>query len=186
MIRNPIHRKCLPAGPGEAGFTMIEVIVVVVLTSILATFVFGIISQSVGILVATGIRKERADDAVMALEKMSREIREAKIESVPLLVDSNTLEFEKNVPYEGTAYEEIGGEDPNEKIRFVLDTSTNKLMRQSAPAGGSLPGDSTSGNVLSMNVESFNVNYSADTVNIELVFSNGSTWHTVVRPRNME
>jgi prepilin-type N-terminal cleavage/methylation domain-containing protein len=63
---------------GEAGFTLIEMIIVIVIASILGGFIFQILTKSLGAQIAMQNRKERADDAILVSEKISREIREAK------------------------------------------------------------------------------------------------------------
>ena len=103
-----------PPRSGEAGFTMIELIIVIVLTSILGTFVFQIVTNSLNTLITMRTRKERADDAVLVLEKISREVREAK--SIDT-AGSNTLIFVKNVTSSSAT---------NTAVKFILNTSTNK------------------------------------------------------------
>ncbi|MBT6051214.1 MAG: type II secretion system protein, partial [Candidatus Scalindua sp.] len=75
----PINKEngCKTAQSGEAGFTLIEMIIVVVLSSILGTFIFGVLTKSLAAQRNMQVRKERSDDAVLALERISREVREA-------------------------------------------------------------------------------------------------------------
>ena len=163
-----------PPRSGEAGFTIIELIIVIVLTSILGTFVFQIVTNSLNTLITMRTRKERADDAIMTLEKISREVREAKSITT---ASGSTLTFEKNV---------TSSSDTNTAVKFILNTSTNKLMRQSATTIGGLPGDDTSGSVMAENVSDFIVIKDAtdNWVSLELDFFNGSEWETKIYPRN--
>ncbi len=174
-----IHRKyrCQSAQGGEAGFTFIEMIIVMVLASILGIFMFQILTKSLDAQIAMQKRKERADDAVLLLERISREVREAK--SVNVDTTDDILKFEKNIP---------AGEDTNKWVKYVRDTDTKDLMRQSATSTAvlsDLPNDNTSGNVLAKNVESFSVSEDGNNaIYLELEFSSGSEWQTRVFPRN--
>jgi type II secretory pathway pseudopilin PulG len=73
-----MNRKCkrkqrAPKG-GEAGFTMVELVLVIVLTSILGMFGFQILTNSLLAQRNMQVRKEHSDDAVLALNKISSEI----------------------------------------------------------------------------------------------------------------
>jgi len=178
MTPTPINRKngCKSTQNGEAGFTMIELVIVLVLASILGTFIFQIVTNSLNTLITMRTRKERADDAILVLEKISREVKEAKtINSV----GSNTLIFEKNA---------TSSADTNKFVKFIRNTSTNRLRRQSATSLGSLPGNSTSGNVVAENVTVFNASGEAGSTGnrivITLELSSGAEWETKIYPRN--
>lgn len=155
-------------------------IMVLVLTSILGTFIFQIVNQSLNTLITMRTKKEMSDDAVMSLDKISREVREAK--NITSTV-SNKLVFEKNVS---------SSADTNKWVKYVRDTSTKDLLRQSASSEANLlalPDDNTSGDIIAENVTSFNVSSQAcsgagNRVVIELEFSSGSEWETKIYPRN--
>ena len=78
ILINAMNRKCKRkqrvSKGGEAGFTMVELILVIVLTSILGTFGFQILTQSLLAQRNMQVRKEHSDDAVLALDKISSEI----------------------------------------------------------------------------------------------------------------
>ena len=78
---------------GEAGFTMVELLLVVVLTSILGVFGFQILTQCLLAQRDMQVRKEHSDDGVLAMEQISRELREAVGSSI--LTSTDTLEFRK-------------------------------------------------------------------------------------------
>jgi prepilin-type N-terminal cleavage/methylation domain-containing protein len=167
MTPTPINRK-----NGEAGFTMIELVIVLVLASILGAFVFQIVTNSLDTYISMRKRKERADDAVLVLEKISREVRAANdINSA----GSDILIFKRA--------------DTGKAVKFIRNSSTNKLRRQSAADVASLPGSSSSGNIVAENVSVFNCSSEAGSgsinrVVIDLQFSDGSEWETKVYPRN--
>ena len=162
----------------EAGFTLIELIIVITIASILGTFILSIITKSLAAQINMQRRKERSDDAVLSLERISKELREATtINST----GSNVLIFEKNI---------TSSKDTNLFIRYVRNTSNNRLRRQSATTLAGLPSDSTSGNKVAENVtvfsSSLNLEYdsSLNIVVIELTFADGSEWETKVFPMN--
>lgn len=183
MTRMPINKRCRHKSPqvGEAGFTLIEMIIVIVLASILGTFIFQVLTKSLGAQIAMQTRKERADDAVMVLEKISREITEAKEVTVPVdntSSNTSTLTFEKNV---------TSGFDTNVHVKYMLDAGTNKIMRYSANLASGLSG--ATGIVVAENVSSFAVTKepgggAEDRIVLSLDFTNGSQWQTKIYPRN--
>ena len=163
---------------GEAGFTLIEMIIVIVLASILGIFIFQVLTKSLGTQIAMQTRKERDDAAIMILEKIGREIKEARtINSA----GSDILIFEKNVTM---------SMDTNTFVRYVRNTATNRLRRQSATSLGALPGDSTSGNIVAENVTFFSIDAqthygsSVDMITIDVELADGSDWMTRIYPRN--
>lgn len=170
----PIYRKHKRKSPrnGEAGFTMIELVIVLVLASILGTFVFQIVTNSLNTYITMRKRKERADDAVLVLEKISREVRAANdINSA----GSDILIFKRA--------------DTGKAVKYIRNTATNMLRRQSAADVASLPGNSSSGNIVAENVIVFNASSEAGSgsinrVVIDLQFTDGSEWETKIYPRN--
>jgi len=167
---------------GEAGFTLIEMIIVIVIASILGGFIFQILTKSLGAQIAMQNRKERDDDAILVSEKISREIREAKN---IVYAGNNQLVFEKNV---------TSSTDTNTFIQYVRDIPTKRLMRQSAATLAGFPGNSTSGNIVAEHVTVFTASTSqsygssVNLIDFDLVFAEpgliGSEWNTKVQPRN--
>ncbi len=177
MPMNRKHKRQNTEG-AEAGFTLIELIIVIALASILNTFIFSIITKSLAAQINMQERKVRSDDAVMSLERIGRELREAtNINNI----SSNQLIFEKNV---------TSSADANKFVKFVLNPSTNELRRQSATTYGGLPGNNTSGDLVARFVTGFSssqqANYgsSLKAVVLNLTFDSGSVWRTKVFPRN--
>ncbi len=176
----PINRKHKRqyTQDGEAGFTLIEMIMVVVISSILGTFIFGVLTKSLSAQIAMQERKERSDDANLVQEKISREVKEATAINNTC---SNHLVFEKNV---------TSSTDTNKFVKFVRNPSTNRLWRQSATTYGGLPGNNNSGNIVAENVTVFNSSTaqaygsSLNVIILDLAFDSGSVWQTKVFPRN--
>lgn len=174
MLNNRKYR-CQPAQSGEAGFTLVELIMVMVLTSILGIFIFQIVTDSLSTLMTMHTRKEAGDDAVLVLERISREVREAKtINST----GNDELTFEKKI---------TSSTDTKKVVKFIRNTSTNKLMRHSADSILLLllaPGDVVAENVTRFDVSEQACSGAGNRVVIELEFSNGSEWETKIYPRN--
>ncbi len=173
MTPTPINRKSGSQSTqnGEAGFTMIELVIVLVLASILGGFVFQIATNSLNTLISMRKRKERADDAVLVLEKISREVRAAN-----------------NINNAGSDILIFKRADTGKAVKFIRNSATNRLRRQSAADVASLPGNSSSGNVVAENVSTFDCSSEAGSTDnrivIDLQFSDGSEWETKVYPRN--
>lgn len=171
----PINKRCRHKSPqgGEAGFTIMEMIIVVVISSILGIFVFGVLNKCLLAQRDMQRRKERSDDAIMSMERMNKDLREA---NYIYYTGPNMLIFKKNV---------TSSTDTNPIVEYVRDIPTNRVMRQSAASLFTLPGNSTSGSVIATNVLYF---YSDDVtfsrVFLEMKFANGSTWQTHSFPRN--
>ena len=184
--------RCSPSQKGESGFTMVELVIVMVLVSILATFIFQIITNSLQTMRDMRNRKERGDDAVMLMEKISRETKESMsiwaAGAHPLWGDTQ-LVFQKNV---------TSSTDPLTMVRYIWDNAgvdpTYTLRRVSAVSYMStIPILSTTGSIVAENVSNFTptlVNGSLGApyylLHIALGFTNGSDWETEVYPRNYQ
>jgi len=175
MTQMPINKRSRHKSPrsGETGFTFIELIIVLVIASILGIFTFQTITKCLASQINMQNRKERSDDAISSMERMNREIREAK---TIFYANTDILYFKKNVP---------SGTDTNTLVLYVRNPTTRKVMRQSAVTQGDLPGNNTSGDVIASEVSLF---YAVDNnltgVTIKLKFTDGSSWQTNSFPRN--
>ncbi|MEE9201224.1 MAG: prepilin-type N-terminal cleavage/methylation domain-containing protein [Candidatus Brocadiales bacterium] len=153
----------------NCGFTLVELIVVIVLASILGIFTFQYLTSGMRTFKTLSTRKVKCDDATLALGRMSREIRDAKLSTVSI-ADPSTLTF--------TRKNTDNMQDPSSVVTFTLDSASGELRRQSA-AGTS---------VLAKNVQSFTASSAADgTISLAITFSSSSgglQWQTVVFPRN--
>jgi len=192
MPMNRKHKRQNTQG-AEAGFTLIELIIVIALASILGTFVFSIITKSLSAQINMQHKKERSDDAVLSLERIGRELKEATNISY---AGNNMLIFEKNVDQDDVCI--TSSTDTNTFVEYVRNTSTNRLMRQSAATLADLPGDSTSGNIVAENITVFSCSKQSNYLSpLEAIVINltcddpndnddGSAWMTKVFPRNYD
>ncbi len=180
MIQMPIIKerdKRKSPQAGEAGFTLVEMIIVLVLASILSVFVFQIFTKCLKAQISMQERKERSDDAVLVQEKISREIMEAEA----VWASTKRLRLQKHV---------TSNADTNLFVEYWLNQST--LRRQSATGAAGVPGNiaSNSGNIVAENITSFIVTTSTsygssvNLVLINLAFADGSNWRIKTQPRN--
>ncbi len=175
MIQMPIHRKHKrkSSRSGEAGFTLIEMVIVVVLASILGIFVFGVLNKCLSAQIDMQRRKERSDDAILSLERINREIREAN--TIPLAL-TDLLLFTKRI---------TSSADTNLSIKYQLNTATNTLIRFSDTSAGAVFA-STTGDVIATNVTGFICStFMNQRTRIRLEFQDGSDWETNIFRRNL-
>ena len=122
---------------GQKGYTLIEIIMVVVILGIIGGITFQFVAYGVEAFKKSRDRKELYDQGRLALERMAREIRDAK----ELVECSDTsITFNKQHP----------SQDSVEEIRFWLD-GTNTLWRERNPSTAPLS------DRLASNVDSFQV-----------------------------
>ncbi len=167
-----LHRKHKrkSSRSGEAGFTLIEIIIVMVLASILGIFIFGVLTKSFVAQRSMQVRKERSDDAIITLERINREFREAK---QLWFVINNLLMFDKKI---------TSSADTNLSIKYQL--TANTLTRYSDTSAGAVWG-STTGDVIATNVSAFECStFLNQRARIRLEFTNGSDWETNIFRRN--
>ncbi len=185
---NRKHKRHNTQG-AEAGFTLIELIIVLTLASILGTFVFSIITKSLTAQINMQTKKERSDAAVLSLERISRELGEVTFID-PSGVGTDILRFKKKLDPDDSTKSITSSIDKNPFIRYVRNTSNNKLKRQSATTFAGLPTDSSSGKVVAENVTVFsssqNLEFdsSLNVIVLDLTFADGSVWQTKVFPMN--
>jgi len=169
-----IHRKHKHKSTrsGEAGFTLVEMIVVIVISSVLGSFIFGVITKSLVAQRDMQVRKERSDDAIQALERINREFREANVLGA---ATNNYLIFQKRA---------TSSADTNLWIKYQRDPVAQTLTRYSATSQLNVA-LSTTGNVIATNISKFTCSNNLNQkTKIELVFNQGSDWETNVFRRN--
>ncbi len=138
---------------GEAGFTMVELIIVIVLTSILGTFVFNILGQCLSAQNELQVRRAHSDDAVLALHKMSKDIMESTSVIKGSATTAGSDKLTLNV----------------DSVNVVYDLVNEQLLRDA--------------NVIAREVVSLTATVVASSVKVALVFNgeNGSRELEVMR-----
>jgi len=185
---NRKHKRQNTQG-AEAGFTLLELIIVLTLASILGTFVFSIISKSLAAQINMQTKKEMSDAAVLSLARISRELREVTFID-PSGTGTDVLRFQKKLDPDDPTKSITSSKDKNPFIRYVRNTSTNTLRRQSATTFAGLPSNDTTGHKIALNVDAFSSNQytqydsSIKMIRLDLTFEDGSVWETVVFPMN--
>lgn len=141
----------------EAGFTLVELLVSIVLISIIGTVVFASILATQRATESSRQVNDLNEEARLVLNRMSRELREAqRITSVtnPMgpgysATSDTSVTFE--VDFNGNGIIEPSAADP-ERLTYFYDVSAQQLQLQAA--GAALP-------VLAANVASFQVNFTS-------------------------
>lgn len=100
------------------GFTLIEIIIVIIVLGVLSVFGFSFISTAIHTYSMMEKQKGLFDQATMVMERISRELRDANIVSCP---ESYILTFTKShrTPPQDVTYD----------ITFQLPGGTNTLQR---------------------------------------------------------
>ena len=145
------------------GFTLIEIIVVVVVMGILGAFGFHFVSTSIHTYSIMEKQKSLFDQATMVMERISRELRDA--ESITTATGS-TLEFTKS---HGT------DEDSDTSISFELSGTTLQRL-------------GTDTVTLADNVDTFTVSNSSNEITITLTLESGEaniTLQSYIYPKNL-
>ncbi len=118
MIHNIKNKK---------GFTLIEIIIVIIVLGVLSVFGFSFISTAVHTYSKMEKQKGLFDQAVMAMERISRELRDASAISAPASgASGSTLTFTKShgTPQETSTY----------VITFQLSGTTLQRIGSTTPA----------------------------------------------------
>ncbi|MFQ5861924.1 MAG: type II secretion system protein J [Candidatus Brocadiales bacterium] len=154
------------------GFTLVELIVVIVLASILGVFTFQFLTSGLRTFKDFSARKEKSNDANLTLDRVSRELRDARLGTVSITSPSTITFTRKNT---------ANMQDTSSTVTFTLDTASGELRRQSA-AGTS---------VLAKNVQDFTASWVGAVQNSPILLvvtfsssSGGIQWQTTVYPRN--
>ena len=156
------------------GFTLMEMVVVVVILSTLSAITIHFLVNSLKVYTMTINQKTLLDEAKLALERMCRDIRDARSISVPSPGNSNTLITFKRANV--TAYDSA-----DENITFRNNGGTLEKVKAS-PAATS---------ALARNVATFTVTRGAtnDEITLILTLSLGTgenvTLQTKVYPKNL-
>jgi len=176
-VRNHNSEFRNPKSAFERGFTLIEIIIVIVILSIVSGITIKFLIDSLKIYTMTVNQKALFDEGKLALERMCRDIRDARSMTVPASGGSgNTITFQR------TNATGAGQDLPNEIITYRL--SSGAIQREKASYSLPYP-------LLASNVSAFTVTRGATndeiTIVLTLLLGTGEniTLQTKVYPKNL-
>jgi len=156
------------------GMTLIELIVVIVLLGIVGVFTFQFIGSGVQTYIVASNQAGLLAEAKLAMERMARDIRDAKSITSPAAGGSDSL-----ITF--TRTNATKWDIADESITFHLTGSTLEKVKQSPSATSSMAGD----------VSAFTVTRAATDDEIKIVLTLSLTGgekvalHTKVYPKNL-
>ncbi len=155
---------------GSKGFTIIELIVVIIILGVVGVFTFQFLASGVQTYITMQKQKDLLDEAKLCLERMSREIRDA--EQILAFTSNTSIQFEKS---HGTTY------DPVTTIEFQYRPAFDDMRRQRIPPG--------SWNLLAENITTFTMTNTSNEILIRTILSTAGgeslTMETRCFPRNL-
>lgn len=90
---NSISRLTLPMSKKQSGFSLIELVIVIVLSGILASMTTSVLELPIRAYVDSARRATLTDTAESAIRRMQRDIRRALPNSIRISADKTTLEL---------------------------------------------------------------------------------------------
>jgi prepilin-type N-terminal cleavage/methylation domain-containing protein len=128
---------------GQKGFTLVEIVMVIVILGVIGAFTFQFVAHGVLAFKKTSARKDLYDQGRLALERMVRELRDGKE-----ITDcsSNSITFKKAHPAQAA--------DNIEEVKYEFD-DTNYLLKRVADPNSNEGGPYEA--ILASNVTSFQV-----------------------------
>jgi prepilin-type N-terminal cleavage/methylation domain-containing protein len=175
-VRNHNSEFRNPKSAFERGFTLIEIIIVIVILSIVSGITIKFLIDSLKIYTMTVNQKTLYDEGKLALERMCRDIRDAKN------ITGSTATSITFVRTNATAYDSgLPGNPIGETISFQLNVATSTLEKvKASPAATS---------VLASNVTAFTVTNATNEIQLQLTLQLTSgenvTLQTKVYPKNL-
>ena len=158
------------------GFTLIEMVIVIVILSIVSAITIKFLVDSLRIYTMTVEQKTLFDEGKLALERMCRDLRDAKS------ITGSTAISITFVRTNATAYDSgLPGNPTGETISFQLNVATSTLEKvKASPAATS---------VLASNVTAFTVTNATNEIQLQLTLQLTSgenvTLQTKVYPKNL-
>ena len=160
----------------QKGFTLIEIVVVIVILSIVSAITIYFLVSSLKVYTMTVNQKTLFEEGKLALERMCRDIRDARSITLPAVGGSGSL-----ITFTRTNATGLNQDIANETITFQLNGSTLEKVKTSPAATSAMAG----------NVSGFTVTRGAtdDEIKMVLTLSLGTgenvTIQTKVYPKNL-
>jgi len=162
---------------GIEGFTLIEIIVVIVILSIASGIMIYFLINSLKVYTMTVNQKTLFDEGKLALERMVRDIRDARSITTPAAGGSgNTIVFQRT---NATAQDGL-----NETLTFQLTGSTLQKVKTSPAATSPLASNVSSFTVTRGAVATNNENEITLSFTLSLASGENVTLQTKVYPKN--
>jgi prepilin-type N-terminal cleavage/methylation domain-containing protein len=111
---------------GREGFSIIELLVVMLIASIISVAVLAILSGTTNVFNSQNVRMLNQDDARTAINQMARYVRSATSSADNMTTQSNAIATA--LPQDIEFYCDVDGDGVAEKVRYYLDD--NVLMSQ--------------------------------------------------------
>jgi len=150
-VMKSLRKSLVPMNPRileplSKGFTLIEIIIVIVILSIVSGITIKFLIDSLKIYTMTVNQKTLFDEGKLAMERMCRDIRDAR--SITLVTASSITFVRNNATAQDSAGESItfrwnGGANPLEKVKagtgysmainvtaFTVTNATNEIQLQ--------------------------------------------------------
>lgn len=155
---------------GSKGFTIIELIVVIIILGVVGVFTFQFLASGIQTYITMQKQKDLLDEARLCLERMSREIRDA--EQILAFIANDRIRILKS---HDTAY------DPAKTIVFRYRPAFDDIRRRKIPPG--------SWNLLAEKVTTFIMTNTSNEILIRTILSSAGgeslTMETRCFPRNL-
>jgi prepilin-type N-terminal cleavage/methylation domain-containing protein len=172
-LLGPMNPRILK--PYSNGFTLVEIIVVIVILSIVSAITIKFLIDSLKIYTMTVNQKTLLDEGKLALERMCRDIRDA---SDLIVTTASSIAFTR------THATGTGQDGAGERIKFDLSgTTLRKIKGVDASGNGGTP------YTMASNVSTFTVSNVTDEIQLQLTLQLTSgenvTLQTKVYPKNL-
>ena len=162
----------------QRGFTLIEIIVVIVILSIVAAISINFLVSSLRVYTITVNQKTLFDEGKLALERMCRDIRDAQSISVPAAGASNSLiTFVRT----NATVNDVAAEN----ITFQLSGTTLYKIKTSPAANSALAGNVTTFTVTQGTAAANSLNEITLVLNLSLASGGAANLQTKVYPKNL-
>jgi len=163
---------------GGRGFTLIEIIVVIVILSIVAAISINFLVSSLRVHTMTVNQKTLFDEGKLALERMCRDIRDARSITTPAAGGSgSTIRFRRN---NATTQDVV-----NEDIRFRLTGTTLEKDKATPNVTVALASNVTGFTVTRGRAATNNTNEITLVLTLSLTSGENVTLQTKVYPKNL-
>ena len=173
--RNTIPQSANPKSAFERGFTLIEIIIVIVILSIVSAITIKFLVDGLRIYTMTVNQKTLLDEGKLALERMCRDIRDA---------NNIVATTASSIAFTRTNATGTGQDGAAERIRFDLSgTTLRKAKGVDAAGNGGTP------YTMADNVTAFTVTNATNEIQLQLTLQLASgenvTLQTRVYPKNL-